>query len=189
MIMATYKQLPSDYRERMQLNIRTNKNLKYGIPLWAIIIFVIMGYEGNQVQPFSRYLRGNLHQVAYVFLGMILYMILHEMVHGIFMYLFGRKRAHFGVKGPYSYASSEIYFGKLEYQIIALAPSLIWGIVLTILCTSFKHTDWFWTFYIIQIVNITGSVSDLYVVFRFLKLPSNALVHDSGTAIIVYGKT
>ena len=186
--MSTYRKLPADYRVRLQLNIQTNKNLKYGIPIWGVMILLIMGYHGNQIQPFSRYLRGNLHQIAYVFLGIILYMVLHELMHGIFMWIFGRERAHFGLKGPFSYARSDLYFGKLEYQIIALAPSLIWGIVLTILCTYFLHTDWFWTFYIIQIVNITGAVSDLYVVFRFLKLPATALVQDSGTSIVVYGK-
>ena len=186
--MATYKKLPAGYKEQLNLNIQNNKNLKYGIPIWAIIIFLIMGYNGNQIQSIKRYLRGDLHQIAYVFIGIILYMILHESVHAIFMRLLGRERAHVGLKGPYSYASSSIYFGKLEYQIIALAPSLIWGVVLTVLCTMNHHTDWFWTFYLIQIVNITGAVSDLYVVFRFVGLPSSSLVRDSGTAIIVYGK-
>ena len=146
------------------------------------------GDNGNRVQPFRRYLRGDLHQIAYVFLGIILYMILHELVHGIFMFLFSREKAHYGVKGPFSYASSQIYFGKFEYQIIALAPSLLWGIVLTILCTMNKGTEWFWTFYLIQMVNITGAISDLYVVFRFLRLPRTTLVRDSGTSIIAYAK-
>lgn len=186
--MASICKLPDNYKESLELNLQTNKSLRYGIAVWAAIIWAIMIFNGNCIQPIKRFWSGDMHQVAYAFLGIILYMMLHEVVHGIFMHFFGGKKPKFGVDGPFTYASSPIYFKKFQYQIIALAPTLIWGTVLAVLCVTHQDTKWFWTFYLIEIVNITGAVSDLYVVFRFLILPRNVLIHDNGTAIIVYGK-
>ena len=187
--MASICKLPENYKESMELNLQKDRSLRCGIAVWAAIIWAIMIYHGNQVQPIRRFWSGEMHQVAYAFLGIILYMILHETVHGIFMFFFGGKRPKYGVEGPFTYASSSIYFRKFQYEIIALAPTLIWGTVLLILCKMNQQTQWFWTFYLLEIVNITGAVSDLYVVIKCLMLPKNVLIQDTGTAIIVYGKS
>ena len=186
--MESYKTLPQNYKKRLQLNLETDKHLRRGIAFSGAWIWLIMLYCGNRIQPIRRYFRGDLHQVAYVFLVILLYMILHEMVHGAFMHMIGRERAKLGFHGPFTYASSPVYFLKFQYLVIALAPFLILGTLLAVLSQIYLRTDWFWTFYFVEIVNITGAVSDLYVVLKFLKLPANILVRDMGTSIVVYEK-
>jgi hypothetical protein len=87
----------------------------------------------------------------------------------------------------YAYAGSEAYFNKKSYIIIALAPVVIWGAVLGVLCAVLPQS-WFWVVYLIQIGNISGAAGDFYVTFKFLKLPKDILVNDTGVAMTVYTK-
>ena len=180
--------LPNGYKKIMELNLQNNPKLKLGITITALILSIIMGIYGNQIRPIKFYLRENFDQAAYIFLGILLYMIMHELIHCIFMWILGGKRARLAFHGPFTFASSTIYFHKWQYMIIALAPFVIWGTVLGFLCHIFVKTNWFWTFYLIQIVNITGAVSDLYLVKKFIRKPSSLLIRDNGAAISAFVK-
>ena len=68
---------------------------------------------------------------------------------------------------------------------IALAPIVLWGIVLAAL-NMLVPVEWFWVVYIIQIGNISGGTGDLYVTWKFSKMPDDILVHDSGIEMEVY---
>ena len=184
--MTSYRDLPMGYRPALELNLQTDSRLRHGIAINTALIWLIMCLVGNYVQPVRKYLRGELDQAAYAFIGIILYMILHECIHGIFMWLFSGERAYLGIKPPFTYARSTNYFCKKQYLLIALAPTLLMTTLLAVLCQLSMDTQWFWTFYLVEIVNISGAVSDLYVVFRFWKLPPKVLIHDSGTAITLY---
>ena len=87
----------------------------------------------------------------------------------------------------YAYAGSNCYFNKKHYIIIALAPIVIWGIVLLVLNLVFKET-WFWVIYFIQIFNLSGAAGDLYVTYRFSKLPKDILIKDIGVNMTIYTK-
>lgn len=40
------------------------------------------------------------------------YLVLHELVHGVLIWFFSGRMAHFGFSGLYAYAGSEAYFKK-----------------------------------------------------------------------------
>ena len=85
-----------------------------------------------------------------------------------------------------SITSNTAYFDKKSYVIITLAPIVIWGIALMIL-TILAPREWFWVVYFIQITNISGAAGDLYITFRFRKLPNDILINDTGVEMRVYG--
>lgn len=87
---------------------------------------------------------------------MVLYLVLHELVHGICMRAFSGVRPHYGFTGLYAYAGSSAYFGKKPYIVIALAPIVVWGAVLAIL-NLLVPASWFWPVYFIQIINVSGA--------------------------------
>ena len=70
---------------------------------------------------------------------------------------------------------------------IALAPIVIWGIILLVLNLIFQET-WFWVIYFIQICNLSGAAGDLYVSYRFSKLPEDILINDIGVSMTIYGR-
>ena len=186
--MTPQMTLPAGYREKLNLDLQNDKKLNRHIFCFSVVIILTMGYYGNTVRPIARYFRGDFDQIAYMFLGTLLYMILHEMIHGIFMRLFSGVRAHLKTSGLLTLARSDVFFDRPRYLIIAMAPIVIWGIVLALLCRHFRYTEWFWTFYFIEIMNISGAAPDLYMMGRFMKLPSDMLVRDNGTVLTVYVK-
>lgn len=120
--------------------------------------------------------------------GVFAYVVLHELTHGAVMKLFGAKKLRFGYTGLYAYAGSEKdYFGKTAYILVALAPLVFWGVVLTVLLIIVPR-NWFWTVYFIQMMNISGAVGDLFVTFKFMKMPKDILVMDTGVGMTVYSK-
>ena len=64
-------------------------------------------------------------------------------------------------------------------MIIALAPIVVWGIVLTLLLRDIPEQYW-WYLYAIQIFNVSGASGDLFVTYRILTMPKDVLVLDTG---------
>ena len=121
-----------------------------------------------------------------MFGGMVLNIFLHEFVHGIIIKRYSGKKADYGFTGMYAYAGSKACFNKKNYLVIALAPVVLWGIVLTALLLIVPKY-WFWPAFLIQLTNLSGASGDLYVVWTFSRMPEDILVQDTGVAMTVYG--
>ena len=76
---------------------------------------------------------------------------------------------------------------KKAYIFIALAPVVLWGVVLAVI-NCFVPTKWFWVVYLIQIANISGAAGDLFVTIKFSRFPKDILVKDYGVGMTVYSK-
>lgn len=117
--------------------------------------------------------------------GTAIYIIGHEAVHGVLMWLFSRTKPKFGFSLMYAYAGSNFFFPKRPYLLIAAAPLVIWTALLTTLALVLPP-DWFWTIWVIQLTNISGAAGDLYVFFRVLKKPPNTRIQDTGTSMSIW---
>ena len=185
--MKNYVNLPDDYREILQIDLQKDKRLALIVNGIALLIIIVMAIIGHFFVPITELLDGtNGINWSAIFVGMIVYMILHELIHGIAMKAYSKQKPFYGFTGMYAYAGSNSYFNKKSYLVIALAPIVVWGIVLLILNLIFR--EWFWVIYFIQIANISGAAGDLYVAERFSKLPKDILVKDIGVNMTVYSK-
>ncbi len=191
--------LPAGYAFGFHIDLQKDKRLFALVNGGAAVIAAAMLGLGMAVHPL-RTLFSSMGQaleegqlIAYfapilvIGLGSLLYIILHELTHGIFMLAFSGVKPNFGFTGAYAYAGSEVYFCKAHYLVIALAPVVLLGIVLAVL-TAVLPEYWFWPIYFIQIVNLSGAAGDLYVTCRFLRLPKDILVQDTGIAMTVFLK-
>lgn len=181
--------LPEGYAPLLTVDLQKNKKLAVLVNLLALLIAVPLVVIGIFLQPIELDLDDSLLWVRYgvMVVGYIVYIILHELVHGVFIRIFSGKRAKYGVTGIYAYAGSDAYFAKLPYLAIALAPVVIWGAVLAVLC-ALVPPAWFWAVYFIQIGNLSGAAGDFYVTVRFLGLPRDILVRDYGVGMTVFSK-
>ncbi len=185
--------LPEGYQTLLTVDLQKDKRLALIINGLAILIGVAMAVSMHLVISITTLFDMNqglgnyfLHFGALI-VGMIAYIVLHEAVHGLAMKLCGTKKVKFGFTGLYAFAGSEDYYGKAAYIFIALAPIILWGIVLLII-SALVPTSWFWVVYFIQIINVSGAAGDIYVTIRFAKLPNDILVRDFGTSMTVYFK-
>ncbi len=186
--MKSTKELPEHYAQILSVDLSKNKRQAVLVNALAIVIAAAMVVPVLIFRGFDEpSVTGLFIAAAATLGGIIAYIILHELTHGVFMLAFGEGRPKFGFTGLYAYARADRYFGKAPYLVIALAPVFIWGAVLAVLCVILP-SSWFWAVYIIQVMNISGAAGDLYVTARFLFLPKDILVYDTGTAMTVYSK-
>ena len=183
--------LPEDYGEIYSLNLQKDKRTAIIVNLLALAIASVMAVSMNFFVPVTSVfdmsggiVRYFLRLAALIVL-MVLYMVLHELVHGIAMKLCGTKRVKYGFTGLYAFAGSEDYYDKKSYIFIALAPIVLWGTVLAAV-NFFVPTEWFWIVYMIQLINISGAAGDLFAAVKFSRMPKNILIQDSGVSMRVF---
>ncbi len=191
--MRSYSELPEAYTEILQIDLQKNKRLMLLVNALAIAIGVIMAVPMHFYVPIGSLFSMDKGLFAYsvrfaaLVVLMIAYIVLHELVHGMAMKLCGTKKIKYGFTGMYAFAGSTDYYAKKPYIFIALAPVVLWGVVLAVI-NPFVPRDWFWVVWMLQIVNISGAAGDLYVTCRFLRMPSDILVRDHGMSMKVYGR-
>ncbi len=186
------RELPGGYSEIFSVNLQANKKMAVGLNVAATVVAGAMAVLAHFfIVPITELfdMSGGLGfyflRFGIIVIALILYIILHEAVHGVAMKLCGTEKIKYGFTGLYAFAGSDDYYTKGCYLFIALAPVVLWGAVLAV-ANIFVPASWFWVIYIVQISNISGAVGDVYVTAKFAKMPSDILVRDSGVAMTVY---
>lgn len=186
--------LPEGYKEIFSVNLQKNKKMAVLLNLTAFIVAVLMFLPANYFVSISSLFDMSDGLLPYfirfmsLIVMMLLYIILHELVHGITMKITGTQKVKYGFTGLYAFAGSDDYYDKKSYIIIALAPIVVWGILLAVV-NIFVPDSWFWVVYFVQIANISGAVGDVYVTAKFSRMPKDILVQDSGVGMTVYSKS
>lgn len=198
MVKTTFS-LPENYNEIYSLDLQKDKKTALLVNGSAIAITILLIAAGIAAKPgafsatinfFVQNIQSGKFYIAALMLlvlcaGQFAYIVLHELVHGIFIWLFSGKKAKYGFTGMYAFASSDAYFNKRDYVIIALSPVIIWGVVLFVICKAIP-LHWFWIVYLVQITNLSGAAGDYCVTYKFSKLPDDILVHDAGASMKVF---
>ncbi len=191
--MKAVNKLPDGYNEIYSIDLQKDKKMSLLVNGLAIVIGLIMAVPMHFVVPVSTIfdieegMTGYIIRLISLAVLLILYMILHELIHGVSMKLCGTKRVKYGFTGLYAFAGSEDYYGKKSYIFIALAPVVLWGIVLAVV-NFIVPTSWFWVVYILQISNVSGAAGDFFVTAKFSRFSDDILVKDHGVGMSVYSK-
>ena len=190
--MNSFEVLPEGYKEILHIDLQKDKKLMLIVNGIAVLIMVLMLVVAVAIVPLTTLIDYEqpselLHKVAVLGIGSLAYIILHEAVHGIFMRRYCTAKVKFGFTGMYAYAGSEGYYCRKHYITIALAPIVIWGVVLLV-ANLLVPVSWFYVIYFIQVTNISGAAGDLYVSRKMSKLPQDILVRDTGVAMTVFSR-
>ncbi len=117
---------------------------------------------------------------------MVIAIVCHELVHGLFFWLFARKRPEFGVGPGYAFAAMpDWYFPKGQYLVIGLSPL----VVLTLLgmgLIAFLPLTWLGLVFAGVVINAGGAIGDLYVCWRVAREADDAWIKDTGDGFQLY---
>ena len=190
--MQSKQELPQGYAEILYIDLQKDKKAALRVNGLALLITAVCIAVGLCIVPFAAFYTVGSYAAFAVKLavlggGSVLYIIAHEWVHGIFMKRYSGIKVHYGYTGLYAYAGSDAYFCRTHYIRIALAPIVIWGIVLLAL-NLLLPAGWFWSVYMIQVSNLSGAAGDIYVSCRMYRLPQDILIRDTGISMTVYGR-
>ena len=184
--MRCVQSLPEGYREIRRVNLQKDKKTALLVNGAALLIALALILPAAFLKPIYH---GETLPEAALKLGvisgaMLVYIVLHELTHGVCMRCLGAK-VKYGFTLLYAYAGSDACFDKGAYLLIALAPVVVWGAVLTVV-TALVPPEWVWVAYAVQVMNLSGAAGDLYVTALFSRLPGDILVQDSGVEMVVY---
>ena len=118
-------------------------------------------------------------------LGMqVLYIPLHELTHGLSMLLLSGMRPSYGIRLPYAWCGSDVWFDRRSHVITALAPLTVWGLVFHFLILRLPG-QWFWPVFLVQLSNLSGSAGDIYSAWLLMHMDGELLIQDTGTRMRV----
>lgn len=194
--MQATQQLPPGYQEQSSLDASRDKKTMVILNLAGALLLVPFGwlflYLFATIRPdvsaFSLEIRGlgSLFLLGGLLLAVVGVILLHELVHGLFIWWYTGSRFHFGVGVGYAYAAvPDWYLPRRQHMVIALAPLLLISLVgLTVV--TFLPTAVFPYLFVALVLNAVGSVGDLAMVGWLLFKPAHTLVRDTGPAIFIY---
>ena len=112
--------------------------------------------------------------------------VLHELVHGFFFWLYTRARPKFGFNILYAYAAApDWYFPRNQFMWVGLAPLVILTLVGVVLLPVVSFS-WVPALLLGLIVNAAGSVGDLWVVGWLAGRPRESLLQDRGPKMQIF---
>ena len=185
--------LPEGYKEIYAVDLHKNKKMALLVNFLAAIISLVCIVPMVFAVPISNlfitksaYDNYRIRAICLI-VFMLLYMVLHELVHGIAMRMCGTKKVRYGLIGLYAFAASDDYYNKRAYIFIALAPIVLLGCIIAVV-NCFVPVEWFWVVYMVQVLNLSGAAGDLFVTIKFSRLPKDILIKDHGVGMEVFSK-
>ena len=173
------------YKECTRIDLVKNKKEALLVNIYGIIIMVVMAVF-IPLLIMGGIIEFNLETTFPLFfivllISLILYIPLHEIVHGIVLKKYTDEKLSFGWKLVYAYCGSkEAVVDRKEYYAVALAPLLVVSVVFISLMVLNPSLSFVW--YVMEIMNVSGSVGDIYVSIKLRKEKSrDILITDSGT--------
>lgn len=173
------------YKECTRIDLVKNKKEALLVNIYGIIIMVVMAVF-IPLLIMGGIIEFNLETTFPLFfivllISLILYIPLHEIVHGIVLKKYTDEKLSFGWKLVYAYCGSkEAVVDRKEYYAVALAPLLVFSVVFISLMVLNPSLSLVW--YVMEIMNVSGSVGDIYVSIKLRKEKiRDILITDSGT--------
>jgi hypothetical protein len=198
--------LPTNYRHQATLDLSKSRKAVVGAIVSGIVLLIIVGWLfvrfTNLVRP-SALEALRFHDIltttpngntsitipfADVVIALVLVMLIHELVHGLFYWRFAGQRPTFGIKGlgVYVAAPSEVYLPRNQYLVVGIAPLVLLtlvGLLLVIIVPVVVVP----ILILFVAFNAAGAAGDLLMAARLLSYPLDALMQDNDSGVIVYG--
>lgn len=193
--MNATQSLPPDYTRHKTLNLSTPAGM-VAMNLASVPLFFVFGAGFNwaagilnPAYDLPSALSASLSDIPFL-VGLVLVLfgmlVLHELIHGLFFWIFTRARPKFAFKGLYAYAAAPgWYLPRRQHFVVGLAPFVLIslgslpafaflppaGVLLVVVCATY---------------NAAGALGDLLVAAWELFHSPRALVCDTGDAFSLH---
>ena len=167
------------------------------ISFLIIVLMIVLGAFLFGFQRLERLLTSDdpgvlrwfIFRIAVILLMAAVYVVLHEGIHVALIKLIKKGiKVNFSYKFFYASVGCDEVFLKTEYLSVCIAPVLLIGTILTVLCFVVPK-EWLWPTYIIQVLNLSSAAGDIYIFSILSRMPKNVLIRDNGVRINVFAST
>ena len=147
------------------------------------VIFLLIAGIGSGLLSLSKVYDHSTIPVFVIILSVIGFIVVHELVHLIFISIFSKGKIKVRIKIPTIAVGSEAYFDKIQYVIIALAPVIVLGLI-NLLCLLMLDDKFIYA--ILLILNFATASGDYILVYNALKQSENSYFVDTAEETKVY---
>jgi len=189
--MEATKILPPDYHFKKSLNLSSSW-VALRLNLAAIPLLFLFGWLFGRliillrsIKPFPKGLLSFFTTVSgwellAFALSIVLMLVVHELVHGLFFWIFTHERPKFALKAGYAFAAApDWYLPGHQYIAVGLSPFVILSLISVILAVVVAPSLVPYLLFIATF-NAAGALGDLIVVGWVLRQPGNIMVKDEG---------
>jgi hypothetical protein len=189
--MHPVRTLPASYKPHATLDLSHDIRALIALNILGVLIFLGFGWMLLWLIPLLRPEPSLAFNVTWVdmvimLVALFLIVVLHELVHGLFFWLFTRERPLFGFKGAYAYAAApDWYIPRNHYLVVGLAPLVLLSL-LGIALIPLVPAAALLPMLVVLSAHAGGASGDLFVVGWCLLQPASLLVRDVGDAMTLY---
>jgi hypothetical protein len=164
----------------------------------AIPLLFVFGWFFNRVilllrssNPFSNGFWGMISTFSgwgliAILACIIIMLIIHELVHGSFFWLFTRERPKFALRSGYAFAAApNWYLPKFQYIVVGLSPLIVISIICLGLALLLPPNIVPYPFFVATF-NAAGALGDMIVVAWILIQSNTIMVKDQGDKFSSY---
>ncbi len=191
------QQLPEGYQPSKEINLAKDKALALGLNIGGLVLFfltaALLGILLRLARP--ELLTGALTslntQSTLLWLAAIVgllfgNLLVHELIHGLFFWLFTGAMPRFALRLTYAYAAAPAwYIPRGPYQVIGLAPLVIIGVI-GLLVMAGGPAAWVLPAALVIALNTSGAVGDMLVVAVVRRCAPNCMINDRGDGVTIY---
>lgn len=201
--MKAVKTLPANYEPRGTIDFSQNRAALIvvnviglalmGFSIWLSVWFMGLVFPGEDVILALWSITGGVDglggRVIIIVLALVVTLgvgILHELVHGLFFWVFTRERPAFGTKSLYFYAGApDWYLPRSQHIIVGLMPFVLLTFLGLAVAALVPAAVAAWVLLAV-VANAGGAAGDLMAAVWLLRQPSETLMHDTGLALTIY---
>jgi len=197
--MQPVQHLPPDFALAWELDLKHNTRLNIILQIIGLGWMALSGWLLNRcvlwMRPDFKYALDAgmsfdlLGGMLILLLIMMVTILLHELAHGLFFWLFSGHLPVFGIGPGYAFAAMpDWFFPRQKYLVIGLAPLLLLT-ALGLSASAFIPLNWLMGLLAGLVINAGGAIGDIYVCARIWKEPGNVWIKDTGDGFQVYRAT
>lgn len=184
--------LPDGYIQSDEINLKKDKRLTILLNIGAFIVFILMFYL---LTGFIALVRPDIKNFSETItigkmlgaLGLtVVVLIIHEIIHGLFFWIFSHGRPVFALRPLYAYAGVPTwFFPKRQYAITTLSPLIIIDAV-GLLLLLLAPISWTLMIAFLVALNTGGAIGDIFIFFRLLKCSPTSFANDTGEVVTFF---
>lgn len=185
-----HRALPRGYRYAGSMDFMRDRAQMKALLILSLALAIVPTIVGLFVAPVGpgwRLLIARWYGWPLLAAALVLYIPLHELTHGLAMFALSGVPPKYGLKLPYAWCGSTVWFDRKSHIVTALAPVVVWGVLLQV-AIAVLPGEWFWPLWVVQISNLSGSAGDIYTAWALARMEGDLLIQDTGVRMRIMRK-
>jgi hypothetical protein len=196
--MKAIKISEANFSKNESIDFTKNKKLMFVINLLSVLSFPLfylifyymakilsLNTTGNILHYYESFRILPFISLLIFVITILLVFLIHELIHGMFFYLFTGEKPVFGYKIIYAYAGAPNWYIKKNYfHIVSISPFILItaaGFITFI----FIPENYSSVVFLLVTAHAAACMGDIWVSLKLLKKPKETYINDSGLNSVI----